>query len=552
LKEIAPQPVKQRVFVGFGFGPLQAGLFVSEAFASGNFARLVVAEIDPALVAAVRANAGRCCVNVAGSSGIEVQQVAGVEIYNPTVQADRTALLSALAEAGEISTSLPAVAFYDVGQHSVASLIAEGIRHSKARACVIYAAENNNHAAEILQEKVGAKLAAPLPPGVQFLNTVIGKMSQVVVGTDAIAAMGLTPMTPGLDRAFLVEAFNRILISRVHLPGFARGIEVFIEEDDLLPFEEAKLYGHNAIHALLAYLGAAKGYTKMTEIKHDAAVMKIARDAFLNESGAALAKKYAHLNDPLFTEAGYRAYAEDLLERMTNPWLADTIARAARDPRRKLACHDRIFGTMDLALSQGIRPKNMARAALAGIAALIQQETIPDIPRDCSPATLTNAEIEKILYWLWQGDAGEYSQEIIACVCEAKAIQIDPETAKLYDTALSLRDTDLQQACEILHAIISQHPDFAPAYAHLGEVLWRQDKTEEASCYFRMATELLPHSSLASLGLFHTLWEMKEYQAALEEIKRFWKSGGKCWDYDDIVAGLRQKGIADENLDLLL
>ncbi|MBE0534207.1 MAG: hypothetical protein IH624_00960 [Phycisphaerae bacterium] len=412
--------MKQRVFVGFGFGPIQAGLFVSEAFASGNFARLVVAEIDPALVAAVRANTGRLCVNVAGSSGIEVQQVAGVEIYNPTVQSDRTALLAALAEASEISTSLPAVAFYDMGQHSVASLIAEGRRHSKAPACVIYAAENNNHAAEILQEKVEANLAAPLPPGVQFLNTVIGKMSQVVVGTEAIASMGLAPMTPGLDRAFLVEAFNRILISRVRLPGFTRGIEVFIEKDDLLPFEEAKLYGHNAIHALLAYLGAAKGYTNMTELKHDAAVMKIARDAFLNESGAALAKKYAHLNDPLFTEAGYRAYAEDLLERMTNPYLADTIARAARDPRRKLGYHDRIFGTMDLALSQGIVPENMALGGLAGIASLLQQEDVPDIAKDRSCETLSDIEIQHILQWLWAKDAGPHAGEITAWVCRAR------------------------------------------------------------------------------------------------------------------------------------
>ena len=147
-----------------------------------------------------------------------------------------------------------------------------------------------------------------------------------------------------------------------------------IEKDDLLPFEEAKLYGHNAIHAMLAYLGAARGYKKMTELKDDQAVMKVARDAFLNESGAALIKKYAHLGDELFTPSGYRAYADDLLERMTNPYLADTVARAGRDPRRKLAYHDRIFGTMDLAFSEGIEPVNMAVGALAGIGVLLAED----------------------------------------------------------------------------------------------------------------------------------------------------------------------------------
>ena len=41
------------VFVGFGFGPIQSGLFLNEAFQSGNFSRLVVAEIDQNLVDAV-------------------------------------------------------------------------------------------------------------------------------------------------------------------------------------------------------------------------------------------------------------------------------------------------------------------------------------------------------------------------------------------------------------------------------------------------------------------------------------------------------------------
>ncbi len=33
-----------RTYVGFGFGAIQAGLFLYEAFQSGNFGRLVVAE----------------------------------------------------------------------------------------------------------------------------------------------------------------------------------------------------------------------------------------------------------------------------------------------------------------------------------------------------------------------------------------------------------------------------------------------------------------------------------------------------------------------------
>jgi len=63
---------------GFGFGPIQAGLFVKEAFHTGSFERLVVAEIDPCLVQAVRANDQSYAVNVAHADGIEVATVNGV------------------------------------------------------------------------------------------------------------------------------------------------------------------------------------------------------------------------------------------------------------------------------------------------------------------------------------------------------------------------------------------------------------------------------------------------------------------------------------------
>ncbi len=383
-----------------------------------------MAEIDQGLVDAVRENVGCYSVNIAGADGVKVRRVEGVEIYNPDAADDRAPLLDMLAEADEIATSLPAVRFYDVGPHSVAALIAEGIKRNPAHPRIIYAAENDNRAAEILRDAVAGKLGIPLPESVEFVNTVIGKMSRVVTDADEIAQLGLERITQQIERAFLVEEFNRILIGRIRLADFNRGIDVFIEKDDLLPFEEAKLYGHNAIHAMLAYLGAAKGYTKMTELKGDQAVMKVARDAFLNESGTALIKKYADLGDELFTPAGYRAYADDLLERMTNPYLADTIARAGRDVKRKLGLNDRIFGTMSLALSQGLEPKNMAIAALAGIGVFLQEEGIPDVgglrAHPTKLSELSDDDIWKIIRWLWGEEADEYDDEIITCVLNAK------------------------------------------------------------------------------------------------------------------------------------
>ena len=407
----------EHIFTGFGFGPIQSGLFAKEAFQSGNFMRIVVAEIDAQLVDAVRANKASYYVNVAKADGIEPLRIDNVELLNPNVTSDRQSLLEVLAQSTEIITSLPSVSFYESGQaNSVVSLIAEGLKNSSAKATIIYTAENNNHAAEILEKAVSDKNAALSKRKVQFLNTVIGKMSRVVADPAEISELKLKTIAPGIERAFLVEQFNRIMVSRTQIAGFTPGIKVFIEKEDLLPFEEAKLYGHNAIHSLLGFIGALKGARSMTELKDDKVVMQIGRDAFLKESGAALVKKYAYLGDELFTEAGFKDFAEDLLERMTNPYLGDTIARVTRDVVRKLEMDGRIFGTIQLALEHGIEPKNMALGAIAGIAVLLQKAeeyNLPDDLRCGDRRQLDELRIERILNWLWNGRSCRHIDQII-------------------------------------------------------------------------------------------------------------------------------------------
>ena len=410
-------------FVGFGFGPIQSGLFVKEAFESGNFERIVVAEIDQNLVDAVRANKGSYYINVAKFDGIETVKVDNIELFNPNVEADRKELLKALAESTEIVTSLPSVKFFDSGANSVACFIAEGIKNDKTGAKIIYTAENNNHAAEILEEAVAKKVGGIDTDRVQFLNTVIGKMSQVVTEAGEIEAMKIEPIATGIGRAFLVEEFNKILVTRTKLAGFRPGIEVFMEKDDLLPFEEAKLYGHNAIHMLLGYIGAARGYKKMSDLRGDKEIMGIGREAFLNESGRALVKKYANLGDELFTDDGYREYAEDLLLRMTNPWLTDTVERIARDPIRKLGYNDRIFGTMHVAIEYGIKPVNMAMGAIAGLAFLLARADENKLPAELRFGDwrkLSGEQIEKLIRWIWKDSAGKHAAEIIRYVQEAQ------------------------------------------------------------------------------------------------------------------------------------
>ena len=58
----------------------------------------------------------------------------------------------------------------------------------------------------------------------------------------------------------------------------------------------------------------------IADIEPDSGIIEFARTAFLDESGKSLIKKYKG-KDKLFTEDGYREYANDLLLRMVNPYL---------------------------------------------------------------------------------------------------------------------------------------------------------------------------------------------------------------------------------------
>jgi mannitol-1-phosphate 5-dehydrogenase len=188
-------------------------------------------------------------------------------------------------------------------------------------------------------------------------------------------AQRLVPIAPGLDRAFLVEEFSHILISPVHLPGFPRGLSAFEEKDDLLPFEHAKLYGHNATHALIGYLAAERGYETMAQAGQDRKLMALAREAFLEESGAALHRRHAGVDD-LFTPAGYERYADDLLERMTSPHLGDPVARVTRDPLRKLGWDDRLVGIIRLATGEGVSAPRYCLGAAAATRALATERGV--------------------------------------------------------------------------------------------------------------------------------------------------------------------------------
>ncbi|MCL5269262.1 MAG: hypothetical protein M1457_01595 [bacterium] len=422
----------KKKFLGFGLGPIQTGLMLYEAIQSGNFGSpeaggaYTVVEIDPELVEAVRRNNNSLTINIAGREGVRRAILGGIRVLRPQDPADRRAIVEAIGEADEMATAVPSVAVYGAGGDcSIARLLAEGL--NPARPQILYAAENHNHAAAILTAAIREHAPEGRLANFQALDTVIGKMSGVIQSPETIARLGLAPQVPGSVKAVLVEEFNRILVSRVRLAGVRRGLASFIEKDDLLPFEEAKLSHPGQPHALLGYMAWLKGYRQIAEARGDAALMALAERVFVGECGAALVDKYGSLGDPLFTPEGFRAYALDLLDRMTNPYLNDEVARVCRDPRRKLGWSDRIFGTMRLALEHEIVPQGMAQAAAAALHHLILSREPLQTACPTRPADLTPQHVHDIFSELWTGQPADALQgACLRLVWEARRKLMEP------------------------------------------------------------------------------------------------------------------------------
>lgn len=101
--------------------------------------------------------------------------------------------------------------------------------------------------------------------------------------------------------------------------------------------------------------------------------------------------------------------------------------------------------------------------------------------------------------------------------------------------AADLADSgDFAQALHILNGLVLTSPTVLAFRLKVGYVLREMGKLSEAEAHFRKATELRPSHHLASLGLFHSLWEQGLEEDALREAKRFTAATGSS-EYREIL-----------------
>jgi tetratricopeptide (TPR) repeat protein len=134
----------------------------------------------------------------------------------------------------------------------------------------------------------------------------------------------------------------------------------------------------------------------------------------------------------------------------------------------------------------------------------------------------------------------------------AKKLQSDPEYKALFNEACALIDMhEYNEAISLFRQLTERWPEQPHAYALLGAMMEEQGKLEEANRCFRKAAALLEDSSLATQCVFHSYWRMKKFEYALDELRRFAKTGGKCNAYVEIISELKERCIMDDHFNLL-
>lgn len=333
-----------KIFLGIGAGPIQTGIYVAGA-AKGAFDRIVLADVDVALVESIR-RSGSITINTACAETIRTDRYEGIEIYNPTVPEDLEILKNIASEALAINTALPAISFY-----RFSTWLKDAFQRKPNAVRYVYTSENCTTAAQELRKVIGEF------PNTFYLDTVIGKMSKIFQASES----DLPVLATGYSKGHLVEEFNTIYTTNA--PGIEQvSIVGLYPKQDIYPFEEAKLFGHNASHFLLGLLAAKKGYRYMSETANDPELIHFTERVLLEECSPALCKKFAGI-DSYFEPDHFNAWAIELVRRMTSAVLSDSVDRVIRDLDRKLAWNDRLIGAIRLCLEQGVEPNLLSEGA---------------------------------------------------------------------------------------------------------------------------------------------------------------------------------------------
>ena len=188
------------------------------------------------------------------------------------------------------------------------------------------------------------------------------------------------------ELTFTVNPEYDLVIDREGLRGDFPDIEGAEFTDEFAAMVMRKLFLLNCGHAVAAYLGYRAGCRYVHEAAVHPRIAPVMRGAVM-EARAALKAEFPCQAQKIDRDA------EEALERIANPGLADTISRVAKGPRRKLSPRERLVGPARLACQHNLPHDYLCQ----GIAAALAYDD-PDDPQAVAMQQAIAAEgVEKVL-----------------------------------------------------------------------------------------------------------------------------------------------------------
>jgi len=260
----------------------------------------------------------------------------------------------------------------------IAPALAAGIERRFANPAAeplnIIVCENMIDAGPYLREQVRQHLApsfhTALDEKVGFVEASIGRMVPVMTDKEKAEDPLLVCVEPYCELPVDAAGFKGHIPAIRHMQPMAK----------FGAYVERKLFVHNMSHAVAAYLGYLRGHEFIWQAVGDPRIEAIVRQA-LDETCAGLAAKHG------LDRASLHEHAEDLLRRYQNRALGDQVSRIAKDPIRKLGPRDRLIGSAQMCLDQGIEPSHVC----LGIAAAL----FYDHPEDAAAKQLQQIRAEE-------------------------------------------------------------------------------------------------------------------------------------------------------------
>ncbi|HBP38126.1 MAG TPA: hypothetical protein DD640_05190 [Clostridiales bacterium] len=194
-----------------------------------------------------------------------------------------------------------------------------GQRLDTHRTCRIITCENAVRPAQILAEAIG--------------------LPQVFVSEAAVFCTTVEGGKEDGELDIVSENYPDLPCNAAQLAGYRPNIRGVTPMDHFAGFLTRKLFTYNAASCVIAYLGWLRGYDQYGDAANDPEIL------------ALLDRNYAATNRALCAEFDYdpeeqAAFAALSRAKFRDRTIADTIARNAREPQRKLGRNERIIGPL--------------------------------------------------------------------------------------------------------------------------------------------------------------------------------------------------------------